>query len=668
MRSPSLHSSLRPWSLGICHWSSHKGRLPLCAGLALGSAATWAILHLHASASVVRSAPHFTPPVTFPAPPSPPPRLTGPEAVTALDAYLALAPLPDQAPAADLVARKSRLRVLLSLLPVSHFERLLSVLALRTGSAEAGLRRLAFEVWTEHDAPDAARWAAALVPDDAIDAATRSRYAATAALAWGETAFEAAYAWASALFDAKLGADLARQLLAQLAATDPTRAVALARAVGDEFFKTSQQALFTAWAAKDPAAAVQALGVGLLENPKIPEPLFIALGQWFTRNSQSAFAWIIAQPPRDNDPRDRNDFLYSAFSRLGRDPATARVGASLLLAHPELPDQVGALRMLAGSWSRTDARSALAWLEAVPDANQRNNLIENCLFSAYGLQSEDFLAFALRLPEGPDRDKKISDQINEWAGGDPDAAHAWLAAHDSPELAPVAAGVQGTLLARLAETDPAAALAKWQSLPSGLDQAAATGPLATAWAKTDPAAAAAWLNGQIPSLASAAQKSDAIRSFGWAWSQTDPAATARWMTDQLATLPATPDASGIDQTRGTYRRIVSQLAQSDPHAVLKLAATATDPALQKTIYNTLAYETYRDYRGDIATPTLSRAARAELVATIPDESNRTPVLTTLLSNWLRQDFHAARAWIESHDAVSPELAAKLITKADPAAP
>lgn len=633
------------------HWSFHKV-IPLLAGLALGSAVAWTVRHFQTTPPAASLSAPLATRSTLPVP-APIPRLAAPEGTTALDAYLDLAPLPDQAPTADLVARKARLRVLLSLLPVSHFERLLSVLALRTGSAEAELRRLAFEVWTEHDAPDAARWAAALVPGDAIDAATRSRYAATAALAWGETAFEAAYAWASALFDAKLGADLARQLLAQLAATDPTRAVALARAVGDEFFKTSQQALFTAWAAKD---------------PKIPEPLFIALGQWFARNSQSAFAWIIAQSPRDNAPQDRNGFLYSAFSRLGRDPATARVGASLLLAHPELPDQVGALRMLAGSWSRTDARSALAWLEAVPDANQRNNLIENCLFSAYGLQTEDFLAFALRLPEGPDRDKKISDQINEWAGGDPDAALAWLAAHDSPDFAPIAAGVQGTLLARLAETDPAAALAKWQSLPSGLDQAAATGPLATAWAKTDPAAAAAWLNGQIPSLASAAQKSDAIRSFGWAWAQTDPAATARWMTDQLATLPATPDASGIDQTRGTYRVIVSQLAQSDPHAVLKLAATATDPALQKNIYNTLAYETYRDYRGDIATPTLSRTARAELVATIPDESNRTPVLTTLLNNWLRQDFHAARAWIESHDAVSPELAAKLITKADPAAP
>ena len=638
--------------------------LPLCAGLALGSAATWTLLHFRSPPPLFSATPPASPPAASPAPPPPPPRLAAPEAAAALDAYLALAPLPDKASAADRVARRARLRALLTRLPVSHFERLLSALASRSGSAEAGLRLLAFEVWTEHEAPAAARWAVSLVPADASDAPARARYAATATLAWGETAFDAAYAWAAALPDAKLGSDLARQLLAQLAATDPTRALALARAAGDEFFKSSQQALFTAWAANDPAAAVQTLGPGLLETPKIPEPLFAALGRWFARDSSAAFAWIVAQPPRDGDTYNR--FLYSAFSHLGGDPATARAGAALLLAHPELTDQVVALLNLAGSWARTDARSALAWLETVPDADTRHDLIEGCLMSmsAYGLQTEDFLAFALRLPESPDRDKKISDQINRWAGRDPDAALAWLAAHDSPGLASVAAGVQGTLLARLAESDPASALAKWQSLPAGLDQAAAAGPLATAWAKTDPAAASAWLTAQIASFPSTAQKSDAIRSFAGAWSQMDVASAARWMTDQLATLPASPDASGIDQTRGSYGNLLAHLASTDLPAVLKLAETVTDPELRKTVYTSLLYETYRDP----AESSASLATRAELIATIPDERNRTPVLTGFLDSWLRRDFHAARAWIESHDAVSPELAARLITQADPAAP
>lgn len=646
--------------------SSAPRSIPLLAGLVLGAAATWTLLQLRSPAQLTVSAPpvpNTSHPAAFPSPPPPPPRLAGPEAAAELDAYLALAPLPDQAPAAELVARKARLRVLLTILPVSHFERLLSTLALRGGSAEARLRLFAFEVWTEHDAPATARWAVALVPGDVIDAPTRARYATTAALAWGETAFDPAYDWASALPDAKLGADLARQLLAHLAATDPARALALARAAGEEFFKTSQQALFTAWAAKDPAAAVQALGPGLLDAPKIPEPLFAALGQWFARDSSAAFAWLFAQPPRDGDPY--NTLLYGAFSRLGRDPVTARTGASLLLAHPELTDQVGALRMLAGAWAIKDAQAALAWLETLPDSNQRNHLIDNCLMSPFGLQTEDFLAFALRLPESPDRDKKISDQINNWASRDPDAALAWLADHDSPALASVAAGVQGTLLARLAESDPAAALAKWQSLPVGLDQASAAGPLATAWAKTDPAAASVWLTAQITSFPSAAQKSDAIRSFAGAWSQTDVASAARWMTDQLATLPATPDASGIDQTRqGTYSHILARLASTDLPAVLKLAESVTDPELQKTAYTSLLYETYRDP----AESNASRATRAELIATIPDERNRAPVLTGFLDSWLRQDFHAARAWIESHDAVSPELAARLLTQADPTAP
>ena len=230
--------------------------VPLCAGLALGSAATWTLLNLHSPppATAALPLPGSSRPAAFPAPPPPPPRLAGTKATTALDAYLALPPLSDKAPAAELVARTGELRVLLTRLPVSLFERLLSALASRTGSAEARLRLLAFEVWTEHDAPAAARWAVALVPGESIDAPTRARYATTAALAWGATTFEPAYAWATTLPDIKLGADLARELLAHLAATDPTRALALARAAGDEFFKASQQALFTAWAEKDPAA------------------------------------------------------------------------------------------------------------------------------------------------------------------------------------------------------------------------------------------------------------------------------------------------------------------------------------------------------------------------------------------------------------------------------
>jgi hypothetical protein len=648
--------------------------VPLCAGLALGSAATWTLLNLHSPPPASTAAlplPGSSRPAAFPAPPPPPPRLAGTKATTALDAYLALPPLSDKAPAAELVARTGELRVLLTRLPVSLFERLLSALASRTGSAEARLRLLAFEVWTEHDAPAAARWAVALVPGESIDAPTRARYATTAALAWGETTFDPAYAWASTLPDTKLGADLARQLLAQLAATDPTRALALARAAGDEFFKASQQALFTAWAAKDPAAALQALGPGLLENPTIPEPLFAALGQWFARDSESAFAWIIAQPPGNNDPRDQNDFFYSAFSRLGSDPTTARTGADLLLAHPELTAQPIALILLTGSWTRQNPNSALAWLDRIPDAETRTQLIDSMIRvrGTYDLKIEDSLAFAQRLPASPDRDEKISRQINGWATTDPDAALAWLAAHDSPGLASVAAGVQGTLLARLAETDPAAALARWKSLPAGLEQSVAAGPLANAWAKTDPAAASVWLNGQLPSFPSATQRGEAIRSLAWTWAQTDTAAAARWMTDQLATLPAAPDASGIDQARqATYPHILTQLGSSDPHVVLKLAATTTDPSLQRAIYDTLTYDRYLDFRGNITEPTLSFASRAELVSNIPDESNRTPVLTNLLSNWLRQDFESARAWIESHDAVSPDLAAQLITKADPAAP
>jgi hypothetical protein len=639
--------------------------LPL-AGFALGLVAVWTFRPLRpadapGSADVVDKHAAFA---AF----LPPARLAPPEAADALSAYLALPPIPADATQAEFLERASRLRALLTLLPAEHLAQLLAATAVRRGDPEARLRQITFTVWTELDAPAAARWAAALAHGDTIDAATRARYLTEAALAWSATAFDAAYAWATSLPDSALGADLARQLLARLAATDPVRAVALARAAGDEFFKASQKALFFAWAEHDPAAAIQTLGPDWIESPKIPAPFFVALRQWFARDPQSAFAWIIAQPVREGDSYNR--LLYSACARLGDDPVTARAAADLLLAHPELSDQLGGLGMLASCWTRQNPSAVLTWLDGLADPRTRNHLIEQCIGfgNAYDLPIDDFLAFARRLPEGRDRDEKIAGRIDSWASQDPERALAWLSAHESPDLAPVAARVQGTLLARLAQTNPAAALAKWQSLPAGPDQSAAVGPLAQAWAKTDPVAAARWLTAQLPALSSSAEKSKSVVSLGSAWAQTDAPSAIRWMSEQLATLPATPDASGIDQARGSYQYIARRFAHTAPSAALQLAATTPDPSVRKTIYNTLAYE--GSYSGTVNpdAPTLSRTARADLVATIPDATDRTSFLTALLGNWLRQDFHAASAWIDSHDVVAPELAARLITQADPSAP
>ena len=101
-------------------------------------------------------------------PPTPalkiPPRLIAADATDALTLYLALPPLPTDADATAFNERAAQLRALLTILPSESFTILLDALAVRAGESENRLRGLAFEVWTERDAPVAARWADALVP------------------------------------------------------------------------------------------------------------------------------------------------------------------------------------------------------------------------------------------------------------------------------------------------------------------------------------------------------------------------------------------------------------------------------------------------------------------------------------------------------------------------
>lgn len=605
--------------------------LPLCIGLVLGAGCVLALRLAPASrspADVTTSgsrspAQHSGSPVA--ATLLLPPRLDTEEADEALAAYLALAPLPDKAAAAEIAPRLARLRALLTLLPAAHFEKLFATLATRVGGAEAKLRRLAFEVWAELDAPTAARWALAITPGEAINSGARNRYIHTAALAWAETDFPAAYAWACALSDAKLSGQLAGRLLAHRIAWQPAEALALARERGPEFFAAYRQLLFSAWARKDPVTALQTLGGDFKFNDFYQWENRQAIGAWFARDPRSAFDWLVARDSALPEGSDHNLSLLQSLSwSLASNPETARSVVELVAAHPELPDQATTLHQLVQSWTQHDPSSALAWIKATPDPERRAALLSSTL--SYASKPEDFFAFVSELPESPARAQRIGDFVADWAGKDPAAALAWLETHPSPELDAAASRVQGALIARLAATDSAAALARWQALPPS-DRIASAAPFAAAWSVNDPSATAAWLR---PLIA-------------------DPALSAQ----ERQTL-----------TR-SYAGAVSRLADRDPEAGLRLAAATDDPDLRQTAYYALSND-YIATDSNLVPVTQPPERRAELLATIPDDQVREKNLSLLLGNWLRHDYPAASAWLETHDALSPETAARLLDQADPA--
>lgn len=405
--------------------------------------------------------------------------------------------------------------------------------------------------------------------------------------------------------------------------TDPARALTLARARGDAFFAKQRMALFDAWAEDDPAAATRTLGAEFERNDFNQWNVLQTLNRWVARDPRAALEWIAARSA-DEEP-GAYTVLESMLHHLAREPRAARATAEFISARPELAGQFGLLRQLTQSWVQTDPAATLAWLDTLPSVEQRNELLERGLGM---VGSKHFLDYARRLPEGPARDQRIGAFVANFVENHPENALAWIEANDSPELAAVLPRVEGALLAHLARTDPAAATARWQSLPTEADRIAAAGPIARAWTATDPAAAAAWM---LPLLAK----------------------------------PGLTEAQNRDLSDG-YHTAISQLARTDPEAVLRLAATATGDA-QGNAYLSLANESSMGSRDDGETP-VPHARRADLLASIPDVKAREMPLGILLGNWMRRDYESARAWLDTHDAVSPETAARLLDQNDPANP
>ncbi len=612
--------------------------LPLLAGLILGAAAVWTLRptgsapSVHVSSSASPASPGKGPALVLA------PRLAGPDADAALDAYLALPPLADPEAWAAIADRSARLRALLTLLPDPSFERLFATLARRAGPVEAGLRRLAFDVWTERDAPAAARWAADLVPGEAIDAQARNRYAIQAAQAWARDGFDAAFAWASTLPDTALSRSVSGDLLARLADTDPTRALALARAGGDEFFAAVRRDIFRAWAGKNPAAAIQTLGAAFLSDNQARWQVTEALGKWAVADPRATFTWLDTYSGLE--PQALRSVVWSLVHQVSRNGAASdiRPFADALTARTLTGQGQQQLSDLLRSWAGRDSPAALAWLDSIPDAALRNDLLEQALGNG-SPGPEESLPLALHLPPGPVRDTALTNALSRWAERDADAALAWLRDHDDPSLAAVAASLQGRLLGNLAASDPAAALARWQNLPADESRIAAAPGIARAWAETDPSAAARWLFAQLPELPTIGPAD---------FEKLSPQAQAELQQKFMA----------YEGHFETLAKAAAAWSRKDLPGLVAWAESMPSPLLKEGLLSSLG-QNFGSYEDDVP----DRALRAAEISAIPDPTLRDRILGEHLETWLRHDVKAAREWIDTHDALSPEKAAELLNRA-----
>lgn len=500
---------------------------------------------------------------------------------------------------APYATRADALRALVVRLPAADFPRLLASFPITADLDERRLRQIAFDSWTDLDPPAAARWAAAAgkpLRDLALQAVR----------AWAELDARAAAAWACALPDAEAAAALAGPALVALAAPDSARAIALANSRDDAFRAAVLPALLTALAEADPAATVRAFAPSLWKGGVDLRTFRGPLSAWARRDPDGLVLWLAAQP---------GGLSSHATNDLDLAPAERRALVIALAAHPELSRNSSALREVFTKWGRAQPTEALAWLDQLGDPGLRLSLLRAASFNYYKPEHpEQSLPFVLALPACRDRTEKLGQLLFAWSGIDRPAAQAWIAAQNDPGVAAATYTVQAYLLGTIARDEPATALAEWSALADPRAQKAAITPIVASWGQTDPAAALQWGAAQQRALGGdvAGTLQPALLS---AWAQKSPEAALRW----TETLALELKAGGKDY----YPQFLEILG--------------------------------RDYVG-LRTP----GTTAALFTKIQDPALRTETLTRHLQAWLVKDPAAAKAWLESHDALTPAQAAALL--------
>ena len=557
-----------------------------------------------------------------------PARLSPADADSALAAYLALPPLPENTTHPEFLERSARLRALLTLLPARHVAQLLAATATRVGPPEDRLRRTAFSAWTELDAPSAARWAAALETGPAIDDSQRAAFATEAALAWARADFNASYAWTTALRP-----DLARHiggsLLAVLVLTDSDHALALGRAGDLAYFYAVRPKIFEAWLDRDPAAAFQNLGAEMFAAPGDRASLPRHLARWAWRDPQAALAWLDTQAP--GEPYQRANQLSSLISAFadGNPPPDFNAFAAALTSRAESGFGRNRLEMFVRSWMERDSSSALRWLDTLPDATLREEIVrESMLYAAYD-NRRDLLTLARRLPADAKRAQSIDKILGDWSRRAPDEALAWLDSREGAELAG-ADTAQVVRIGALARKDPAAAIATWNAIGAE-DARRGTAPaLACAWASTEPDAAAAWLFAQIPE---GPNFSDPETYHSLSPEERDA------YLKRMQPYSAYPHA---------YDTISAAWIARDPGGFVEWAQSLPSSIRQRSALHSLSWEAARQANADQPDPT----ERLALIATLRDPDLRGSLMRDYLRDWHRYDENSARRWAAEHQAES----------------
>jgi hypothetical protein len=150
-----------------------------------------------------------------------------------------------------------------------------------------------------------------------------------------------------------------------------------------------------------------------------PERSLDELRGWALQEPHAAMAWAAQEPNSD----DRDEVLSAACFQIAQeDPAQAVALAEMfnLTNHATLAN-------LAQQWAEQDLNKALAWAEAKPSGEVREQLFKR--IALVWSQSDPANAASLvveRIPAGPEQNEAAMSVLHQWSLRDLQGAMAWV--------------------------------------------------------------------------------------------------------------------------------------------------------------------------------------------------------------------------------------------------
>jgi hypothetical protein len=398
-------------------------------------------------------------------------------------------------------------------------------LKLPPASDRASTLQSVLRTWAEKDPGAALAWAGQL--PDHRDRATASL---SAIAAWGGKDAPAAGAYLLAhvdMADLRQNPSAVFQIADTWAGSDPAAALAWMEQLPGGIRSNYESRIFQAWSETDPAGAAQA-ALGLSSPNARNNALSSVMQNWADKDLNAARAWFERLP---DGPSRENVLSTLGNVWVQHDP---RAAADFLLRQKPAGEDGSdwPLNLAVAQWAQSDPAAALAWTRAMPEGNQRDEVVLATLRQraqndpAQAAAQIDQLSPARRLIG-------VKDFAQNWAGADGQAAAVWA------QTLPISQERE-TALEVVAQTwgneDPAAAAAWLAAQPRDAATDNATIKVVEAMAQNDPAAAARLAEG----MADAALRERAAAKVASQWSGSDSPAARAWIT-------STPALSAADR-------------------------------------------------------------------------------------------------------------------------